>query len=142
MFVPLIFNSTYMKSYPNIKALRDKHNYKQIYVARFIGLEQPEYSRLENGKRIPRAFEVQKLCELYAVAADIILDGENAVEDLVLPYYKGKDLPDDGPEDSLEHLLLKNIRLMERACQINDTNDQILKLLLKQMCLTPLESGT
>lgn len=62
--------------YPQIKLLRLKAQYKQEYVAYFLNISQPQYSKLENGVRSPNAFELNKLTDLYKVSSDLILSRE------------------------------------------------------------------
>ena len=62
-----------MTRYPNIKALRIQHNYKQEYVADVLGVSQPEYSKIETGSRRLDAFLISELCKLYDVRMDDLL---------------------------------------------------------------------
>ena len=56
-----------------LKNLRESKNYKQIYVANYLGISQQNYSRYENGKReIPIRF-LPLLSTLYGISADYIL---------------------------------------------------------------------
>ena len=57
-----------MSTRETIKSLRLESNYKQTYVAEFLNMTQPEYSRIENGKRKKIAVElVKKLSDFYNV---------------------------------------------------------------------------
>ncbi|MCC6599355.1 MAG: helix-turn-helix transcriptional regulator [Crocinitomicaceae bacterium] len=55
-------------NYPRIRELRLLHNLKQEYVAEQLNISQPEYSRLENGRREPRVEDFQCLSRLYGVS--------------------------------------------------------------------------
>ena len=78
-----------------LKNLRESKNYKQNYVASFLGISQQNYSRYENGKReIPVHF-LHLLAKLYSVSVDYILgisitkkDYENISQNI----YNGKTL--------------------------------------------------
>ena len=78
-----------------LKNLRESKNYKQNYVASFLGISQQNYSRYENGKReIPVHF-LSLLAKLYGVSVDYILgisitkkDYENISQNI----YNGKTL--------------------------------------------------
>lgn len=62
-----------MKPYPNLRALRLQHHYKQEYVADILGIGQPEYSKLESGLRKIDNRIVKELCKLYDVEIDVLL---------------------------------------------------------------------
>lgn len=67
-------NDMIMK-YPNIRVLRDRLNLKQEFVASCLGIEQPEYSRIENGKRDLKAGEAQRLAEILQTSVEVLLGG-------------------------------------------------------------------
>lgn len=59
--------------YPRIKDLREDHDYTQQYVADYLGMKQPQYSRYERGLRdIPTDVLIQ-LAKLYKTSTDYIL---------------------------------------------------------------------
>jgi transcriptional regulator with XRE-family HTH domain len=62
-----------MNPYPNLKALRLQHSYKQEYVADLLGIGQPEYSKIETGQRKIDNRMVKELCKLYDVEIDVLL---------------------------------------------------------------------
>lgn len=64
--------------YQNIRKIRLVNNFKQEYVADQLGISQPEYSKIENGKRVPNADNLRRLCELYDVPASVFFSTEHA----------------------------------------------------------------
>ena len=59
--------------YPRIKDLREDHDYSQQYVANYLGMKQPQYSRYERGLRdIPTDILI-RLAKLYKTSTDYIL---------------------------------------------------------------------
>lgn len=55
-----------------IKQLRLDSNYKQTHVADVLKIKQPEYSKLENGKRKKITVElVKKLSDFYNIDIDV-----------------------------------------------------------------------
>jgi transcriptional regulator with XRE-family HTH domain len=59
-----------MKTNQILKAYRLKLGLKQEYVAQCISVSQPVYSRIEAGCRDLRAYELEKLAELYKTKVD------------------------------------------------------------------------
>ena len=60
-----------MNTYEIIKSLRLKGNYQQWYIAEELKISQPEYSKLENGKRKKISVElVKKLSDFYNIDID------------------------------------------------------------------------
>ena len=59
--------------YPRIKDLREDHDYSQKFVADYLNMKQPQYSRYERGLRdIPSDILIQ-LAKLYKTSTDYIL---------------------------------------------------------------------
>lgn len=59
--------------YPRIKDLREDHDYSQQFVADYLGMKQPQYSRYERGLRdVPTDILIQ-LSRLYKTSTDYIL---------------------------------------------------------------------
>ena len=59
--------------YPRIKDLREDNDYSQDYVAKYLKMKQPQYSRYERGIRdIPTDILI-KLAKLYKTSTDYIL---------------------------------------------------------------------
>jgi transcriptional regulator with XRE-family HTH domain len=76
-----------------LKEYRMKLGLKQEYVAQYLSVSQPVYSRIECGMRQLRAYELEKLAELYktgvnsffghvALGADLQSAGINSGVDL------------------------------------------------------------
>jgi DNA-binding XRE family transcriptional regulator len=61
-----------MKTHELIKSLRTSANYNQWYVAKHLNVTQPEYSKIENGKRKKISIElIKKIIELYKIETDV-----------------------------------------------------------------------
>ncbi|MBP3825976.1 MAG: helix-turn-helix transcriptional regulator [Butyrivibrio sp.] len=57
-----------------LRNLREDHDYTQEYVARYLGTSQTMYARYERrANELPLRFFI-KLCKLYNVSADYLLD--------------------------------------------------------------------
>lgn len=57
-----------------LKILRKSLNLTQKMIAESIGIDQRQYNRYENGKNeIPLRY-VKKICEIYKISADWLLD--------------------------------------------------------------------
>jgi transcriptional regulator with XRE-family HTH domain len=63
--------STY---YRRIRELREDHDKTQREIAELLGMKQPQYLRYEQGKRDIPTVVLRKLCQLYGVSADYILE--------------------------------------------------------------------
>ena len=62
-----------MNYYPRIKDLREDHDFSQQFVADYLGMKQPQYSRYERGLRdIPTDILI-RLSQLYKTSTDYIL---------------------------------------------------------------------
>ncbi len=59
--------------YSRLKDLREDHDFSQKYVAEYLSMKQPQYSRYERGLRdIPTDILI-KLAKLYNTSTDYIL---------------------------------------------------------------------
>lgn len=59
--------------YPRIKDMREDHDYSQQFVAEYLQMKQPQYSRYERGLRdIPTDILI-KLSKLYGTSTDYLL---------------------------------------------------------------------
>ena len=59
--------------YPRLKDLREDNDFSQQYVAEYLSMKQPQYSRYERGLRdIPTDILI-KLAKLYNTSTDYIL---------------------------------------------------------------------
>ena len=112
--------------YPRIKELRELLNFKQDYLAAELHLEQPEYSRLENGRRNPKTDELKILGGIYGVSVDYILEG--AVHEME-PTPKNRDAV---PTEIIERLMLQNEKLMNDLIKGREDQSDIIKHLLKK----------
>lgn len=59
--------------YPRLKDLREDHDLTQEYVAQFLGIKQPQYSRYERGLRDLPTDILIRLALLYKTSTDYIL---------------------------------------------------------------------
>lgn len=112
--------------YPNIRNLREQFQFKQEYVAAQLGMEQPEYSRLENGKRSVKPEYLIILAELYGTTVETIM--QSAVSDSELRYEKSPPL--NPPRLIMDRLINQNEKLIERLFQLHDQNSDIIRQLL------------
>lgn len=63
-----------MNYYKRIRELQEDHDLTQREIARLLDMKQPQYQRYETGTRdIPTDILI-KLCLLYRVSADYILE--------------------------------------------------------------------
>lgn len=60
-----------------LKELRDKNNMTQSQVAEELGISQQQYSRYEMGQYSIPLEMLKKLCKLYDVSSDYIIDLTN-----------------------------------------------------------------
>ena len=58
----------------NIRDLREDHDYTQKFVADYLGTSQTMYARYERGANEMPVRHLIKLCKLYNVSADYILN--------------------------------------------------------------------
>lgn len=112
--------------YPNIKNLREQFKFKQDYVAAKLNMEQPEYSRLENGKKSPKPEDLAILAELYGTTVDALMhscmsDAEHKYELIV---------QGGSPKTIMDRLINQNEKLIERLFMLHDQNSAIIKQLL------------
>lgn len=63
-----------MNYYKRMRELREDHDLTQRKIAEILGMAQPQYQRYENGTRDIPTDILKKLCLLYEVSADYILE--------------------------------------------------------------------
>lgn len=63
-----------------IKELREDNDYKQEFIAEYLGIKQNSYSQIENGIADLKIDYLIKLCKLYKVSADYILELKKEVD--------------------------------------------------------------
>lgn len=56
-----------------LRELRDSHNYRQEYIAKYLGTTQQTYSNYELGLRKIPLHHIVKLSHLYQVSTDYLL---------------------------------------------------------------------
>ena len=57
-----------------IKEIRKEKGFPQKQVADLLGLQRPNYSKIENDKQNLTPHQIKLLCEFFDVSADYILD--------------------------------------------------------------------
>lgn len=59
--------------YPRLRDLREDHDYSQQFVADYLSMKQPQYSRYERGLRDIPSDVLIRLALLYKTSTDYIL---------------------------------------------------------------------
>ena len=59
--------------YPRLKDLREDHDLSQQFVAEYLGMKQPQYSRYERGLRDIPTDVLIRLARLYKTTTDYLL---------------------------------------------------------------------
>lgn len=62
-----------MSCYARLRDLREDHDFSQKYVAEYLSMKQPQYSRYERGLRDVPTDILIKLAKLYNTSTDYIL---------------------------------------------------------------------
>lgn len=70
--------------YRRLKDLREDHDLSQKFVADYLGMKQPQYSRYERGLRDIPTDVLIRLAQLYKTSTDYILGLTNNSK----PHYK------------------------------------------------------
>jgi len=63
--------------YPRIRDLREDHDFSQQFVADYLQMKQPQYSRYERGLRDIPTDVLIRLAQLYKTTTDYILGLSN-----------------------------------------------------------------
>lgn len=63
--------------YPRLKDLREDHDLSQKFVAEYLNMKQPQYSRYERGMRDIPTDVLIRLANLYKTSTDYILGISN-----------------------------------------------------------------
>ena len=72
-----------------LRELRLNHGYTTVQVAKYLGMDQLNYSKIEHGKRrLSKLSQLEKLCDLYDCTQDYILLRS---DDYVQQEWKGVD---------------------------------------------------
>ena len=66
--------------YPNIRSLREDHDFRQYDLAKFLHVSQNTYSQYENGVIELTAERLVKLADCYNVSIDYLLGRTNNPE--------------------------------------------------------------
>lgn len=70
--------------YPRLKDLREDHDFSQQFVAEYLQMKQPQYSRYERGVRDTPTDVLIRLAALYHTSVDYLL----GISDEPYPYKK------------------------------------------------------
>jgi transcriptional regulator with XRE-family HTH domain len=121
--------------YPEIKSLRLRSHFKQEYVAYLLNISQPQYSKLENGFRMPNAVEVSRLSELYNVTSDQLLSREPHHDYAVRPMRK----PSEGASpEVIEQLLEQNKLFYNKLHEANKRSEELMERLMSVIMTKPI----
>ena len=66
--------------YPRLKDLREDHDFSQKFIADYLMMKQPQYSRYERGLRDIPTDVLIRLARLYKTSTDYILGLTNNIE--------------------------------------------------------------
>ena len=112
--------------YPQIKNLRSLRDFKQEYVANFLGISQPEYSRLESGARLVKGYELERLAELYGIRVDQLMNNEKAIEvassSVIKPFRRSESVP----KEIVDRLIDNNGELLRNLLEHQVKTDRII----------------
>ena len=67
-----------MKINERMRELRVRLHLSQDYVARYLGVNRSTVTQMENGNRKILADDVSKLCVLFGVSADTLINGDSS----------------------------------------------------------------
>lgn len=59
--------------YPRLRDMREDHDFSQEYIARYLNMKQPQYSRYERGLRDIPTDVLIRLAKLYNTSTDYLL---------------------------------------------------------------------
>ena len=79
----------YMKTIgQKIQEIRNLKNFPQKHVASLLGVQRPNYSKIENDKQNLTPQQIKILCEFFDVSADYLLDIEVNKQTTISHYEK------------------------------------------------------
>lgn len=128
-----------MIRYPQIKRYRLDARYKQEYVAYTLQISQPQYSKLENGQRLPSTEEILRLAQLYNVTTDELLLHEAKIDYV---NRKSRFRSNNNSAVEFEHLLEENERLYKVLVDYVQRSEQMLKRISDVIDRNPLEQAS
>ena len=59
--------------YPRLRDMREDHDFSQEYIAQYLNMKQPQYSRYERGLRDIPTDVLIRLAKLYHTSTDYLL---------------------------------------------------------------------
>lgn len=97
---------TMKQTHELLRELRESHNYRQEYIAKYLGTTQQTYSNYELGLREIPLHHIVKLSHLYQVSTDYLL-GINA------PYAGNTNLTQKYLDNLSLHEMIYNIQKLD-----------------------------
>ncbi len=94
------------KTHELLKELRELHNYRQEYIAKYLGTTQQTYSNYELGLREIPLHHIVKLSHLYQVSTDYLLS-------INVPYTGHTNLSQDYLDGISLHEMVYNIQKLD-----------------------------
>lgn len=67
-----------------LKEYRTQMHLSQEYVAAYLGVNRSTYTQMENGNRKISADELDKLSSLYGVSTDLLLNGKEKSQPVIM----------------------------------------------------------
>ncbi|MEP7144384.1 MAG: helix-turn-helix transcriptional regulator [Ferruginibacter sp.] len=95
-----------------LRFLRMTQNLKQKIIADLLGMSQPNYSNLENGKTKLNGAAAEKLAGYYGVSKDVFLKDKQSL---------------------INHTILQHDRSINNTGQYFETNKELLEPILERM---------
>ena len=90
----------------NIKQLRQLKDMSQKQVALALGMDQPQYSRIESGKVEPTLSSLQKIADVFDVSlSELLREKMDINQEINVPLLEKIKLIDELEEDEKEALL-------------------------------------
>ena len=93
-----------MKINEKMKALRTQLHLSQDYVARYLGVNRSTVTQMENGNRKILADEVSKLCTLFGVSADTLIN-ENEISQPTTVFARSFENLDENDQAEIMNLI-------------------------------------
>lgn len=86
-----------------LKQLREKFGYTQEYVAEYLGVSRPTYTRYESEDRELSIESLKKLASLYKTTVDYIVGNDDDTPNYILAAHR-KDGVEELPEEAQKQL--------------------------------------
>jgi len=113
-----------------IRALRKANNMSQTRLARELDVSPSTITKWENGKRFPRGYTLERLCELFGVSDDYFYTGD------------GIDLPEETQRKvEYESNLKKSKDVINRYLELSSKSQRIVDSMVRQLYSWDKEEG-